>query len=532
MLTAARPMLAATPDDQVEIPFLRLFEPLLRQSRAQLQSRISVCTQSVSCAALTMLEHSLARTLSDICAETLALEFSLFRFRHGRFPKVSDPLSPKCALYDDFANKMVGDNFGRLFADYPALQNLPALCVEQWTTVNAELLERFLRDRPMLSEVFAAGRDPGSVIAIETGLSDRHDHGRSVAALSFESGLRLIYKPRDVHSELFYFSLVDWLNHNGAPLDFRTVRVLPRNAYGWVEFVEHRPCQNSFKAQQFYRRAGQLLFLLYILSAVDCHFDNIIASGEHPVLVDTEMLLQPLLIADTSSPAHSVLRTGLLPRTSETGNDLSGLGCTEDQSLPLLIPHWLHANTDAMALTLKNASLHPQSNVPLLQSAKLSPLDYVDSMIEGFRAMYLYMLGNRPRLLARDGPLSAMDHQKVRVLSRGTLEYYRALTHMLHPRRLRNATRLEVRFDHPPRFPFLDALEVNALERLDVPRFFVDASADLLAAPGSPNHFAPFAQSGRSRVLSLMEALHESQLEQQVKLIRAAWALSALSQLS
>ena len=123
MLTAARPMLAATPDDQVEIPFLRLFEPLLRQSRAQLQSRISVCTQSVSCAALTMLEHSLARTLSDICAETLVLEFSLFRFRHGLFPKVSDPPFPRCALYDDFANKMVGDalaNFFVLFGIRPA----------------------------------------------------------------------------------------------------------------------------------------------------------------------------------------------------------------------------------------------------------------------------------------------------------------------------------------------------------------------------------------------------------------------------
>jgi lantibiotic modifying enzyme len=43
--------------------------------------------------------------------------------------------------------------------------------------------------------------------------------------------------------------------------------------------------------KRYYQRAGQLLCLLYVLGANDCHNENLIACGEHPVLVDLETLM-------------------------------------------------------------------------------------------------------------------------------------------------------------------------------------------------------------------------------------------------
>jgi lantibiotic modifying enzyme len=55
-----------------------------------------------------------------------------------------------------------------------------------------------------------------------------------------------------------------------------------------VEVVEYLPCQNQEEIKRYYQRAGQLLCLLYVLGANDCHNENLIACGEYPVLVDLE----------------------------------------------------------------------------------------------------------------------------------------------------------------------------------------------------------------------------------------------------
>ena len=138
-----------------------------------------------------------------------------------------------------------------------------------------------------------------------------------------------------------YFRLLDWLNVHGFPRDFRTLRVLNRGTHGWVEYVEHGPCPDLAAVGRYYERSGMLLGLLYVLEATDCHRENVIACGEHPVLIDTETLLCPRVREDTGHEVdaslianqqftYSVLRTCFLPRW-EMGLqgdvlDVSGLG--------------------------------------------------------------------------------------------------------------------------------------------------------------------------------------------------------------
>jgi lantibiotic modifying enzyme len=265
---------------------------------------------------------------------------------------------------------------------------------------------------------------------------------------------------------------------------------------------------------------------------VDCHFDNIVACGEHPVLVDAEMLFQPKLPGDTSAQAETVLRTGLLPQPKAQSCDFSGFGCVSAQPTPLRIPEWQKTNCNLMALRFRNATLHPRSNLAVLNGATLSPLDYVDSLVEGFRDMYRCVLKNRSRLVDPAGPLASFAGQRVRILARGTLEYYLALTRMLHPKSLRVPDWPEVALDSPSRFPLLESLEANALRQMDVPRLLVEASAKYLPTADGRGAAATFLQSGVERVYSEIENLSEAHMAEQEKLIRFTCAFAAMSRLS
>ncbi len=108
-------------------------------------------------------------------------------------------------------------------------------------------------------------------------------------------------------------------------LSLRTLIVLNRNPHGWVEFVEHRSCHDIAELDRYHWRIGMHLCLAYVMGATDLHYENLIANGEHPVLVDLETMLQAVarswdvLLASSADQQitevlyDSVLSTGLLP---------------------------------------------------------------------------------------------------------------------------------------------------------------------------------------------------------------------------
>lgn len=518
------------PSDGAAVAFAEVFHLLVEEARSRLRDRCGTISVAISSDAHVMLERSLLRTLSSICGQVLELGFSLSRFHHDPLGTSSGKSPSNYEQYDYFVDEILEGGLGRFFTEYPAMENLAKICVNQWVCATAEFMERLWADRTEIASLLCDD-EPGAVISVQTDLSDRHDEGRTVIGLQFESGSRLVYKPKDLGSEGAYFSILNWFNHNGAPLDFRTVRARMRDGYGWVEFVEQRPCQSAEEAQRYYQRTGQLLCVIYLLAGVDCHFDNLIACGEYPVLVDTEMLFQPNAAEGGSADQATILRTGLLPRLTAEDCDFSGLGCVNDQSTRFRIPEWREINSDAMSLCFRAATIHPRSNVPVLGGVPLSPLDYVGPLIEGFREMYRFMLINRKQLLDPGGPLACIAAQKVRILARGTPEYYLVLSQALHPKCLRNVFCPKIKFQSISRFPFLEPLEIEALQQLNVPRFLVEASAKTLLNPNGGEVCVSFSQSGFERVIFEIGNLSEADLERQVKLIQSAWAFSGLSRI-
>ena len=219
----------------------------------------------------------------------------------------------------------------------------------------------------------------------------------------------------------------------------------------------HASCEEDAEAGRYFRRTGMLLCLLYALQATDCHNENLIACGEHPVLIDAETLMHHRARDVAEQGANrgtdalyqayermwdSVLTSGMLPQwqfgaDGRNAYDMTGLGGVGEQSSPFLARHWTNLNTDAMAREVVQPTMTSQANAASLRGEPLAPNDYVEDLVAGFETMYAFLEQHQEALLDAEGPLTVLAHQRVRFVFRAT-EVYAFVQHkLLQPRFLR-----------------------------------------------------------------------------------------------
>ncbi len=100
---------------------------------------------------------------------------------------------------------------------YPVLARDACRHAGQWVETSLEMMERFAADREeIVRQLRRRQRSRARSPPCRTGLSDRHTGGRSVAVLSFASGLRVVYKPKSLAVDLHFQALVAWLGERGC----------------------------------------------------------------------------------------------------------------------------------------------------------------------------------------------------------------------------------------------------------------------------------------------------------------------------
>lgn len=417
---------------------------------------------------------------------------------------------------------------------YPVLVRTVVQRLDQWITRSLEFLERLCADREALADVFGVGRDPGPLAELATGLSDRHRGGRTVMIATFASGLKVVYKPRPLRGEQRFQELLAWLDERGASPPSRTLKMLDRGEYGWVEHVARGDCASREELKRFYERQGGYLALLYALSATDVHSENLIAAGEHPVLIDLETLFQPLQIdLEGSGPdAHikspTVLRSCLLPQRfsdRQPDLDLSALGASRDQRAEM---HGVaDAGTDRMRHVLSPAEVVSGDHQPAPEDETIRLWEMDAVIVRGFRAMYRLLEHHRGELLAVEGPLERFADTEMRVILRGTDLYARLLLSSYHPDLLPSALLRDRLFDklwlsveqRPDLWRVVRA-EIEDLAVGDVPRFTSrPSSADLYTSSGERvEDFFP--HSGMELVRRRFAQLGERDLERQSWIVK------------
>ncbi|MBL8294067.1 MAG: type 2 lantipeptide synthetase LanM, partial [Bryobacterales bacterium] len=213
------------------------FEPLVEFALGRLATPVSPALRPAMATAL----H---RTLTVVAEQTLSAEAELFQ--QAGWPGI--------------------------FEKYPVLAKLMAIRIQFWVEEMDEFLGRLQRDLPRLQGAFGV---LGDLVVLTSHHSDAHHRGRTVKMATFASGAKLVYKPKDLAIDEAWFRLVAWFNGRQKELRLRAPRVVAGNGYGWVEFVNAATCDTEADVERYYRNAGALVCLLYVLGGTDFHYENL-----------------------------------------------------------------------------------------------------------------------------------------------------------------------------------------------------------------------------------------------------------------
>jgi type 2 lantibiotic biosynthesis protein LanM len=428
--------------------FGRFVDPFAETGRSRL--RADAVTESMRSmlgpGVETALVRDLRRALAFVATRTLVLELNVARTL-GRLE--GDTSEERLA---HFLTAHLGDPdiWAAILDQYPVLARLMTATVERWLDATIEMLRRLVEDQSMIEHYLSKGTELGPLTAIRSASSDPHRGGRTVAILTFASGQKVVYKPKSLAVDVEFQHLIDWLNTIGLGFEHRMLKVLDRGAYGWVECAERAPCDTVEAVRSFYVRQGSMLALLHLLRATDMHFENVIAAGAYPILVDLETLFHhPRRARENASPSdrvllaiqESVFSVGLLPvfaleRGPASGVDFSALGGRRGQTFPHPMPTLEEVERDTMRFVLKSAETTGADNRPSLGDQPVDASAYADAVVEGFLITYSRLVAERSALEAR---LDRFADVEVRHIVRPTFHYTFLLNSSLHPDFLRDA---------------------------------------------------------------------------------------------
>ncbi|MFG2715754.1 type 2 lanthipeptide synthetase LanM family protein [Streptomyces goshikiensis] len=486
------------------------------------------------------LERHLSGRLARAAARTLVLE--LYEARSAGLLAGDDTR----ARFRDFLGRIASRRgLAALLAGRPVLARILGRAALDAADAVTEALERLADDHARLTAgLLAESGDPGLLVGIEPGAGDGHRGGRSVMLLRFADGTRLVYKPRPLSVHRHFNDLVAWFNGLPDSVDLRTLRLLDRGDYGWVEFVAAEPCASAAEVETFYRRQGALLALLHLIDGTDLHHENLIAAGAHPVLVDVETLFHPPLAGTaTEDPAaralhDSVYRVGLLPQLlvgDHSALDVSAVGGGREAVSPVIRADWADAGTDRMRLVRRAGRFGESANRPRLAGGgPIEPVAHIEALCAGFGAGYTAIGAAREELAHETALLKAFAEDEVRVLVRPTWVYSTLLDESTHPDLLKDAGERQrvletLRTDvlGTVLAPDLVDEEIAQLWAGDVPLFTARPGRDRLwGAPEQP--LAGRAElSGIARVAARLAALDTVDRQDQEWIVRAAMATAS-----
>jgi len=525
------------------LPFEELFVPFVETARTLLaEGRAGALPSGV----LDIFARDLMQGLAEIAARVLTVEFRTF-LASRQFDDDGDadlePGPDSRKQYCRFVAATWRDGWHRLFEENCVMARLLATALAQWVRNVGEFEKRLSDDLPEIERTFGRQKPAGRPVAVEAGLSDPHDGGRTVIAVEFSSGLKIVYKPRSLGVERAYFDFVAAINRLDVLLPFRILTILDRGDYGWVEFVEQRSCLAEEEIRRYYRRSGNLLCLVYALNGSDFHFENLIADGEHPVPIDLETICHHRMRIGGGAPDEmterlrlSVLGTDLLPDPVKLDHeyfDISGFAHSDAEEGEADVVTWKYVNTDGMDYVYERQRAKAAGNLPKL-NGKTAVLDgYTDIILAGFEEAYRFLQQKTDLLLDENGPLRAMFSHHSRFIYRPTALYSLILQRALHPSYVRDGVDFALQFevlarklieapDSPMTWPLVEA-EMAALWQLDIPRFTARGDETALRLGPGNSIAGCFAQSAWNTARAKIGGLNEADLRWQLSLIAGSF---------
>ncbi|MGH1518494.1 type 2 lanthipeptide synthetase LanM [Chryseobacterium sp. JK1] len=477
------------PDDR---PFYELLHPFI----SYFESQFNVKTKKLELHFCN--EDLMAQLKSALHLNLLNIGHQLFFEEFNNFKAVSEtePAHPASDdfYYKKFVNQILKDKYFTLFLKYPLLAKKITLKTCNFLTHITRLFDRLKQDQFEIEYKFDIQLKELKKLSINSG--DQHN-GEATAILEFDT-VKIVYKPVNVGITEAYNLFLDWVNDNlGCGL--KSFNVLNKKDYGWLEFIEHEPCRDKNDVETFYERAGILCGVAYFLNSNDYHYDNVIASGNCPVLIDHESIIGPVIqkTDKEGNPVEkirlgNILDTLLLPPNNQ--NDPSyicGLGSSTQLETEIYTPKIIDVNKDSMSIRYekRHTNLY-KKNKPILNNKAENLADYQSEFRKGFEKIYNLVVSHKEFLLSEDSPLEKFKDQEVRFVYRPTEVYLKIMKKLNSTEFLSDSLKYGITLELLARCyavsrswsPVLD-IERKQMLAGDVPVFYTNTLSEYITLP-------------------------------------------------
>lgn len=306
---------------------------------------------------------------------------------------------------------------------------------------------------------------------IEANASDPHLKGRMVVRVVASDGSCFFYKPHGMGNEIFLQDLIEKICRD-LGWKRRRHRIWDKGDYGWAEEISCAPCEQEEEVQYFFQKAGMLSAVSYVLGMGDLHYENIIANGDDPVIVDTETLFQYMTPLyqwnEKENIFYSVLSSGLFPG-GNVGKNVSGIMGGEGYQYEREVPVILNDKTSEMRVGYAKPVLKKGKNRVQFQNINPELSQYEGDILHGFDLTYQWFLKNRRQVMemirSREKELYS------RYISGATQFFGMGLSASTHPQLLTDPNGREAYLDKITDGRQLHAWEKRAMLEGDIPWF-------------------------------------------------------------
>lgn len=326
-----------------------------------------------------------------------------------------------------------------LFRQFPVLPMKIREAVEYAVSYYREVIRWFVKDRKDICRTLCP--DAEKISKISGNLADVHHRGKQVLKIGLNNGQDILFKPHSMENEQVCGRMLQWFGEKTG-IQKIAYPFLSYPEHSWSSIVAYKQCERENQLKNYYMRLGVQLFLFYVIGTKDLHYENIIASGEYPVVIDLETLVNIRYNRERKTAneeigyllSQSVLYTGLLPfyywNREGRGVDISGMSGDDGQKYPFKMPRIIEAGTSNMRVAYDYPVSGKTQNRAMLNGKFYAPFLYKESFLEGFTAAYKAAIEDKEEFRQL---IEKLKNTKSRYLVLDTQKYSMMLSSSWHP---------------------------------------------------------------------------------------------------
>lgn len=253
--------------------------------------------------------------------------------------------------------------------------------------------------------------------------ADRHQRQQAFL-ITFSDGSKVIYKPVDLNADLLLKEFTESLSLP-PPYNLKAMEVLPQKGYGWIKYINAKPCNSIAEVQDFYIRQGVLLAVADALNYTDGHCENLIADGAFPILIDGETCFQNYHYSIVTQ--KNILSTMLIQKLPELPQEEvflnSAIQAPFGFKCESLETHAVNDHTDEIEIRYRGINPAPQHHCPIFNNEPINAIAYVEFILRGYCFAYDYITSRASDILNAKKWWEKLGRARSRIVLRETATY-------------------------------------------------------------------------------------------------------------